>query len=96
MRVWNAVLYVDLLPLNFSHFDIILGMDWLTKHCATIDCVTKRVVFNPPELEEIMFVGNGVVPPPYLISTMKVCKLIRKGGQGYLCYVLSEQSVKVE
>ena len=43
-----------------------------------------------------MFVGNGVVPPPYLISAMKARKLIKKGCQGYLCYVLSEQSVIVE
>ena len=71
MIVGNAILYVDLLPLNFRHFDIILGMDWLTKYCATIDCVTKRVVFRPPEQEEIVFVGDGEVPPPYLITTKK-------------------------
>ena len=96
MRIGNAILYVDLLPLNFRHFDIILGMDWLTKYCATIDCVTKRVVFRPPAQKEIVFVGDGVVPPPYLISVMKACKLIRKGCQGYLYYVLSEQCVNVE
>ncbi|GMP69250.1 hypothetical protein CsSME_00028576 [Camellia sinensis var. sinensis] len=71
-------------------------MDWLTKYCATIDYVTKRDVFSPPERKDIVFVGNGVVPPPYLISVMKACKLIRKGCQGYLCYVLSEQSENVE
>ena len=58
--------------------------------------MTKRVVFRPPEQEEIVFVGNGVVPPPYLISAMKACKLIRKGCQGYLCYVLFEQIAIVE
>ena len=58
--------------------------------------MTKRVVFKPPEHKEIVFVGNGVVPPPYLISAMKACKLIRKGCQGYLYYVLSEQTVNVE
>ena len=96
MHIEDATLYVDLLPLNFRHFDVILGMDWLTKYCATIDFVTKRVVFKPPEQKEIVFVGNGVVPLPYLISAMKACKLIRKGCQGYLCYVLTEQSVNVE
>lgn len=60
MHIEDATLYVDLLPLNFRHFDVILGMDWLTKYCATIDCVTKRVVFNPPEQKEIVFVGNRV------------------------------------
>ncbi|XP_028051333.1 uncharacterized protein LOC114255979 [Camellia sinensis] len=28
--IGDVVLYVDLLPLNLDHFDVILGMDWLT------------------------------------------------------------------
>ena len=41
MHIEDVILYIDLLPLNFRHFDVILGIDWLTKYCATIDCVTK-------------------------------------------------------
>nr|GFB76320.1 reverse transcriptase domain-containing protein [Tanacetum cinerariifolium] len=29
---------INALPLNMYEFDIILGMDWLTEHHATIDC----------------------------------------------------------
>nr|GFD27905.1 reverse transcriptase domain-containing protein [Tanacetum cinerariifolium] len=29
---------VNALPLDMYEFDIILGMDWLTEHHATIDC----------------------------------------------------------
>ena len=64
-------------------------MDWLQKYHATIDCVTKQVVFRPPGLPEFVFNGNGVVPPPYLISSVKAVKLIRKGCKGYLCSVLT-------
>ena len=42
--VGDAHLFIDLLPLNIDHLDVILGMDWLTKYHATIDCVTKQVV----------------------------------------------------
>lgn len=41
LMLGNATLYVDLLPLDMRHFDIILGMDWLSKYHATIDCVSK-------------------------------------------------------
>ncbi|XP_028072636.1 uncharacterized protein LOC114274849 [Camellia sinensis] len=44
----EALLYVDLLPLDIDHFDCILGMDYLTKYHPTIDCVAKSVVFRPP------------------------------------------------
>ncbi|XP_028089055.1 uncharacterized protein LOC114289502 [Camellia sinensis] len=75
----DSTLYVDLLPLSIDHFDCILAMDWLMKYCAIIDCVNKTVIFRPPGLLELVFTGNGVVPPPYLISFMKAKKLLRKG-----------------
>ena len=34
-------LCANLMPLGMVHFDIISGMDWLTKYHATIDCVSK-------------------------------------------------------
>lgn len=43
----DATLYVNLLPLEMGHFDIILGMGWLTKYYVTIDCVLKWVILIP-------------------------------------------------
>ena len=62
IMIGDMMLYVDLLPLNIDHFDCILRMDWLTKHCATIDCASKSVVFRPPGMPEFTFIGNVVVP----------------------------------
>ncbi|XP_028111276.1 uncharacterized protein LOC114309697 [Camellia sinensis] len=89
----NVVLYVDVLPLDIRHFDVVLGMDWLTKYYATIDCALKRVIFRPPGQDEFYFEEKGVVPPPYLISAMKARKLINKGCQGYLCSVTTEPTM---
>ncbi|XP_028111015.1 uncharacterized protein LOC114309479 [Camellia sinensis] len=90
IMIGDVMLYVDLLPLGIDHFDCILGMNWLTKYCATIDCVNKFVVFRPPRLPELVFVGNVVVPLLYLIFPMKAVKLLRKGCRGYICCVLTE------
>ncbi|XP_028052465.1 uncharacterized protein LOC114256964 [Camellia sinensis] len=95
IRVGDTTLFLDLLPLDIRHFDVILGMDWLSKYCATIDYVTKQVLFRPPGHEEFVFVGNGVVHPPYLISIMKACKLLNKGCQGYLCSILTNQLMNI-
>ncbi|XP_028126437.1 uncharacterized protein LOC114323163 [Camellia sinensis] len=92
VMISDMMLYVDLLPLGIDHFDCILGMDWLPKYCATIDCVNKTVVFRSPDLLEFVFVGNGVVPPPYLIFAMKAVKLLKNGCRGYMCCVLIETS----
>ncbi|XP_028070070.1 uncharacterized protein LOC114272545 [Camellia sinensis] len=66
MRIGNATLYVDLLPLDIRHFDVILGMDWLSKYYATINCVTKRVMFRPLRHEEFEFVDSFSVHRDFL------------------------------
>nr|GEW38216.1 putative reverse transcriptase domain, aspartic peptidase domain protein [Tanacetum cinerariifolium] len=43
-------------PKNDMHdFDIILGIDWLTKHCATIVCHTKSVIFGDLDKPEFVY-----------------------------------------
>ncbi|XP_028052466.1 uncharacterized protein LOC114256965 [Camellia sinensis] len=81
----------NLLPLDMAYFDIILGMDWFSKYHTTIDCVSKQVMFQLPGQTEFTFRGQRVVSPPYMISARKVCKLLLKGYQGYLCSILNEQ-----
>jgi hypothetical protein len=46
---------VDLIPLELHDFDIILGMSWLSKHKALIDCYAKTVTFQTPEGKRIIF-----------------------------------------
>ncbi|XP_028106674.1 uncharacterized protein LOC114305739 [Camellia sinensis] len=64
VMVGDVLIYVVLLPLDIAHFDCILGIDWLTKYCATIDCVNKSIVLRPPGLSKFVFAGNGIVLPP--------------------------------
>ena len=37
-------LLADLVLLDVTDFDVILGMDWLSQHYATIDCQRKEVI----------------------------------------------------
>ncbi|GKC36805.1 putative reverse transcriptase domain-containing protein, partial [Tanacetum coccineum] len=37
---------VNLLPIHMFDFDVILGMDWLASHRATIDCYARTVIFG--------------------------------------------------
>ena len=38
----------DLIVLSMSEFDAILGIDWLTKYGAILDCVSKSITFTMP------------------------------------------------
>ena len=45
---------VDLITLPFREFDLIMGMDWLTKHIAIIDCGQKTVVLRCSDQSELI------------------------------------------
>lgn len=67
----GRVLHVDLVILPIPHFDIILGMDWLFKYHAAIDCHRKVVIFQPPEEEQFIFEGTMYTSPVPIISILQ-------------------------
>ncbi|KAI5351551.1 hypothetical protein L3X38_004442 [Prunus dulcis] len=55
--VGDIFLEVDLIPLDMVDLDVIMGMDWLAKHCASVDCFRKEVIFRSREQPEVTFYG---------------------------------------
>ena len=45
---------VDLITLPFREFDLILGMDWLSKHRAIVDCGQKTIVLRCSDQSEVI------------------------------------------
>ena len=56
--IGGVELLVDLMPLSMTHFDVILGMDWLVANHASIYCVSKIVTLKPPNQAEVNFQGK--------------------------------------
>ena len=77
--------------LGFHDFDIVLGMDWLSKHRATLDCFKKEVRLIQPEEPGMTFRGIRREISPSLINVMTTLKMIRKGCQGYLAFVVDRR-----
>lgn len=61
-------MYVDLLPLESQEFDVTLGMDFLFKYHAHMDCHRKEVVFRKPSELEVGFKGGRKQLPIGIIS----------------------------
>ncbi|XP_074362139.1 uncharacterized protein LOC141702337 [Apium graveolens] len=78
---------VNLLPMEMHDFDIILGMDWLSEHRATIDFQVKRVIFGDVDKPEFVYQGSQPKGEVKLISALKASKLLSKGCDGYLAFV---------
>ena len=81
----------DLIVLGIYDFDIVLGMDWLSKHRATLDCYKKEVRLVRPEEPGVIFRGIIREIAPSLINAMTTSKMLRKGCQGYLAFVVDRR-----
>ncbi|XP_057480443.1 uncharacterized protein LOC130767567 [Actinidia eriantha] len=45
----ETVIPTDLIPLKMEHFDVIFGMDWLSRNGATIYCLDKCIILKNSE-----------------------------------------------
>nr|GEY82578.1 putative reverse transcriptase domain-containing protein [Tanacetum cinerariifolium] len=55
LAVKGKIRSANLFPLDMHDFDIILGMDWLTKHRVTIVCHTKSIIFGDLDKPEFAY-----------------------------------------
>ena len=62
---------VDPIALPFHEFDLILGMDWLSKHRAIVDCNKKTVLLKCSDLSEVTLQGIRSESIPKVISAME-------------------------
>ena len=93
VQVEGRELSVDLIELAIADFDFILGMDWLSRYGATIDCRRKMVTFQPEGEEPFVFVGSGHGPRLPLITALKARELMHQGCVGFLASVIDTTQV---
>ena len=79
---------IKIQELSFREFDVILGMDWLSRHRAIVDCRMKRVTLRTPNDSEVVFIGERPNHLSNVISTTVARKMVRKGCEAYLAYVI--------
>ena len=76
--IQNKDFPTDLIVLGIHDFDIVLGMDWLSRHRATLDCYKKKVRLVRPEEPGMIFRGIRREITPSLINAMTTSKMLRK------------------
>ena len=84
----------DLIELSFKEFDVILGMDWLSRHQVMVDCRMKRVTLRTPNEDEVTFIGERSNHLSNVISAATARKMVRKGCEAYLAYVIDTVKVR--
>ncbi|GJR78965.1 putative reverse transcriptase domain-containing protein [Tanacetum coccineum] len=88
LRFDDRIRPANLLPIHMFDFDVILGMDWLASHRATIDCYARTVIFGNVRQPKFVYHGSSPLKSVKLISAMKARTLISHGCQGFLASVM--------
>ena len=78
----------DLVALDMRDFKVVLSMDWISRHRATLDCYKKEVKLHRPGKLEVKFRGIRKELSSSMISALAAQRMLRKGCQGYLDYVV--------
>jgi hypothetical protein len=86
----DRVLPANLAVFHMLGFDIILGMDWLSKFYAQINCRQKEVVFHLPNDVEFKFYGTRVRATPPILFAIQAWRSIRNGALAFLAYIKAE------
>ncbi|GJT35524.1 putative reverse transcriptase domain-containing protein [Tanacetum coccineum] len=82
------------MPVEMGSFDVIIGMDWLSKYSAVIDCA-KKIVRIPSGSEILIVRGDGCSEGHRtrlnVISCTKVQKYLLKGSHVFLAHVTTKE-----
>ena len=84
----------DLIELSFREFNVILGMDWLSRHKVVVDYRMKRVTLRTLSGEEVTFIDERSNHLSNVISAAIARTMVRKGCEGYLAYVIDTKKAK--
>jgi hypothetical protein len=66
--------------LESKGIDIILAMDWLSKHEVLIDCAKKSVKLTTPDGKELEFIAEPIVTAKGVANHAKVNQLDASQG----------------
>ena len=98
VKIGDVTFPANLILLDMHDFDVILGMDWLSRHHATMDYFDKTISFKldgaSPKVE---FHEEKRVSQASVISALSAVKILRSGCEGFIAFITEDkQSQGVE
>ena len=89
IEIQGRLFEADLIPFRLGEFDVILGMDWLARYEAQINCKTKRVSLKANDNKRITL--RGQKQNRKLLTMAQVTRMLRQGCQAYLAHVVDTE-----
>nr|GEV74318.1 reverse transcriptase domain-containing protein [Tanacetum cinerariifolium] len=91
LTLLNQPFKIDLMPIKLGSFDVVIGMDWLSKYHAKI-IYDEKVVHIPINSKTLIIRGDRSKTPLNLISCIKTDRYISRGCQVFIAQVMEKKS----
>ncbi|GKD52744.1 reverse transcriptase domain-containing protein [Tanacetum coccineum] len=91
LTLLNQPFKIDLMSIKLSSFDVVIGIDWLSKYHARIIC-DEKVVHIPINDETLIIRGDQSKTPLNLISCIKSERYISRGCQVFVAQLMEKKS----
>ncbi|GKA54547.1 putative reverse transcriptase domain-containing protein [Tanacetum coccineum] len=91
LNLLNHSFPIDLMVIELGSFDVIIGMDWLSRYDAAILCGEKKVRI-PLEGKTLVIKGDRNNSRLKIVSCIKARKYIEKGCELFLAQVTEQES----
>ncbi|GJU53430.1 reverse transcriptase domain-containing protein [Tanacetum coccineum] len=90
LTLLNQPFEINLIPIKLSSFDVVIGMDWLSKYHGKIFC-DEKVIHIPINGETLIIRGDRRKNRLNLISCIKVGRYISRGCQVFMVQVMEKK-----
>ncbi|GJQ91750.1 putative reverse transcriptase domain-containing protein [Tanacetum coccineum] len=91
LTLLNQPFKIDLMPIKLGSFDVVIGMNWLSKYHARIIC-DEKVVHIPINGETLIIRGDQSKTRLNLISCIKTERYISRGCQVFIAQIMEKKS----
>ncbi|GJX49001.1 reverse transcriptase domain-containing protein [Tanacetum coccineum] len=90
LTLLNQPFKIDLMPIKLSSFDVVIGMDWLSKYHVRIIC-DEKFVHIPIDGETLIIRGDQSKTRLNLISCIKTERYISRGFQVFVAQIMEKK-----
>ncbi|GKD13696.1 putative reverse transcriptase domain-containing protein [Tanacetum coccineum] len=91
LTLLNQPFKINLMSIKLDSFDVVIGMDWLSKYHARIIC-DEKVVHIPIDGETLIIRDDRSKTRLNLISCIKTERYISKGCQVFVAQIMEKKS----
>nr|KAJ0214492.1 hypothetical protein LSAT_V11C400215090 [Lactuca sativa] len=91
LNLADKLFSIVLIPIELGSFDVIVGMDWLSKNRADIGCYEKVIRVPLPNGETLIIHGEKPGRSLNIVSSMKIHKYLKKNCIAFMAHVLERE-----